>query len=374
VHSSVSKHYGWALRHAFEPTRSHNAVIVVEDDMTFSKDFLAYFQATSGLLQHDSSLWCISSWNDNGHKALAKNPQRIFRTSVFPGLGWLMSRRMWEEVAPRWPEDNWDWWLRQERVSKGRDCVVPEVSRIGYIGATMSKEMYGRTLSDWAWHTGAPVTDYGDLFPLLISNYEASLRSMVSKAAVWDWKEHPLAAAPAGGTFLLLFRVEEYARLAELLPVLAVEPRAHHHGIAEVHFKRRAFLLTDVRHCSFLPDSLREQPPPGVANVLGEPGELSCDAVCGRAGWGRCWVGGFAWLNNCKGFSETPGVGGCPQHCDLMTELQLPTVPAIVDGRCVLRAGLSPNVRAASAWKPAERDRRATGVPLQAGRAGVMLR
>ena len=38
----------------------------MQDDMLFSKDFLTYMKAASGLLERDPTIWCISSWNDNG--------------------------------------------------------------------------------------------------------------------------------------------------------------------------------------------------------------------------------------------------------------------------------------------------------------------
>ena len=97
-------------------------------DMIVSPDFLLYFEQLAPLLQDDPTLWCISSWNDNGHINLvgkdnryvllnfyyscnllilfhvlfvmlqAHNGTRIFRTEFFPGLGWLLTRTLWNEV------------------------------------------------------------------------------------------------------------------------------------------------------------------------------------------------------------------------------------------------------------------------------------
>lgn len=54
-HSYLTLHYGWALGRVFEAWRGHDAVVVVEDDMTFSPDFLLYFQATVALPAHPPS-------------------------------------------------------------------------------------------------------------------------------------------------------------------------------------------------------------------------------------------------------------------------------------------------------------------------------
>ena len=49
-------------------------------------DFLLYFEATAPLLDADPTLWCISSWNDNGfQKGHNWDVRRLFRTSYFPG-------------------------------------------------------------------------------------------------------------------------------------------------------------------------------------------------------------------------------------------------------------------------------------------------
>ena len=37
-------------------------------------------QATAPLLEEDSSLWCVSSWNDNGLAALDWRPDRLVST------------------------------------------------------------------------------------------------------------------------------------------------------------------------------------------------------------------------------------------------------------------------------------------------------
>ena len=48
---------------------------------------------------------------------LAKDPKRLFRTSYFPGLGWMMRRELWEEIGPRWPKEHWDHWMRLDATS-----------------------------------------------------------------------------------------------------------------------------------------------------------------------------------------------------------------------------------------------------------------
>ena len=40
------------------------------DDLDVSPDFFEYFAATYPILRADSSLWCVSAWNDNGKASM----------------------------------------------------------------------------------------------------------------------------------------------------------------------------------------------------------------------------------------------------------------------------------------------------------------
>ena len=65
----ISRHYKWALeqvlmKHAFE------SVIITEDDLNIADDFFEYFDAMHKVLETDSTLYCVSAWNDNGKKNL----------------------------------------------------------------------------------------------------------------------------------------------------------------------------------------------------------------------------------------------------------------------------------------------------------------
>ena len=43
-HAWLAQHYRWGLGRAFDRKRGHSHVVVVEDDMVFSPDFLLFFQ------------------------------------------------------------------------------------------------------------------------------------------------------------------------------------------------------------------------------------------------------------------------------------------------------------------------------------------
>ncbi len=94
-------------------------------------DFFEYFESMQKVLEKDTTLFCVSAWNDNGKKDTidATDRELVYRTDFFPGLGWMMQRTFWQEIREKWPLGFWDDWLRQEDQRKGRACLRPEISR-----------------------------------------------------------------------------------------------------------------------------------------------------------------------------------------------------------------------------------------------------
>lgn len=61
--------------------------------------------ATYPLLLEDPTLWCISAWNDNGKIGLVNEnqPEQLYRSDFFPGLGWMLTKKLWSELCTKWP-------------------------------------------------------------------------------------------------------------------------------------------------------------------------------------------------------------------------------------------------------------------------------
>ncbi|XP_034231426.1 protein O-linked-mannose beta-1,2-N-acetylglucosaminyltransferase 1-like [Thrips palmi] len=137
----ISQHYKAALTATFNLFPSAQHVIIVEEDLDVSPDFFSYFSQTVHLLDEDPSLYCISAWNDQGYEHTSDDPSRLYRIETMPGLGWILKRSIYkEELEPNWPtpEKMWDWdmWMRMPEVRKGRECVVPDVSRTYHFGSS----------------------------------------------------------------------------------------------------------------------------------------------------------------------------------------------------------------------------------------------
>ncbi|XP_063535975.1 alpha-1,3-mannosyl-glycoprotein 2-beta-N-acetylglucosaminyltransferase-like [Cydia strobilella] len=139
----IAPHYRFALNHVFR-TLQHKAVIILEDDLDISPDFYEYLRGTYPLLYQDPTIWCVSAWNDNFKKDLVdiSETELLHRTDFFPGLGWMLLSKTWEELEPNWPETYFDDWLRDPAISRGRVCVRREISRTFNFGRK-SAAMFG---------------------------------------------------------------------------------------------------------------------------------------------------------------------------------------------------------------------------------------
>lgn len=137
----IAQHYGYTLQYAFTVAFPHApGIILVEDDFSFSPDFYEYFHAVAPALESDAdTLWVASAWHDNGFDYLVADPYALRRTRYFPGLGWLLPRRLWvNELSQKWPTAHWDHWMRDPAQHRGRDVVIPEISRDYHTGVTGS--------------------------------------------------------------------------------------------------------------------------------------------------------------------------------------------------------------------------------------------
>jgi len=144
----IARHYRWTLSSLFDDNPQAEFAIVVEDDMLFAKDFMSFFVQTAPLYKKDPSVYCITSWNDNGQRGLSLDPRVLLRTDFFIGLGWMVSRAIYKnELERRWPATHWDHWLREPQQRKSRQCIYPEVARnynIGKLGTHSDENLFKR--------------------------------------------------------------------------------------------------------------------------------------------------------------------------------------------------------------------------------------
>ena len=148
----LARHFRKALTEAFADARTAR-VIVLEEDLEIAPDFFGFFAAVAPIVDGDASILAASAWNDNGqrrHVDVAKDIARVERSDFFGGLGWMLARRVWEELAPKWPDAYWDDWLREPDQRRNRHVVRPVVCRTFHVKSTRgtSGGQYSHFLSD----------------------------------------------------------------------------------------------------------------------------------------------------------------------------------------------------------------------------------
>lgn len=251
---------GWALDEHFTDAPG---VIVVEDDLLFSPDFIRYFEAVSPLLDHDPSVFVLSAWNDNGFFEGA-DPRRLMRTQYFPGLGWLLSRRLWAtELRDKWPSTHWDHWLRNEKQHKGRESVFPMVPRTFHAGAQgtfMDSWHHNRYFAPVKFNTDESVNWTRDqLLTATADVYEARLKARFLAADHVD-SFHQLdqileRKQPSDLVFWYSWKPDDgsewqppnFACLSERFHLWHEHQRANHYGLHEAFIRSVPLLLVNAR-------------------------------------------------------------------------------------------------------------------------------
>lgn len=178
----IARHYKWALDQVFYRF-NYSVVLIVEDDLDLSPDFFEYFSATYSVLLADPTLWCVSAWNDNGkqHMVDTNQPELLYRTDFFPGLGWMILKPIWDELSPKWPIRYWDDWMRHPDQRKNRACIRPEIPRTSTFGRIgVSKGQYFDKHLQFIKHNSKfiPFSKY-DLSYLIKEYYDSDFRNKI---------------------------------------------------------------------------------------------------------------------------------------------------------------------------------------------------
>lgn len=247
----IARHYGWALNQTFF-NFNFETVIIVEDDLDIAPDFFEYFLGLYPILKKDTSLWCISAWNDNGKSGLVdeRKPELLYRTDFFPGLGWMLTKALWLELSTKWPRSYWDDWIRQPQQRKDRACIRPELSRtrtFGKIGVSnglfFEKHLKYIKLNE----KFVPFTKM-NLSYLIKDVYDAEFIKTVYQSAVVSYQELKDNAIAYDGPVRIVYHTKDtYKRTAKLLGLMddfkSGVPRMGYRGVVTFSYNGRTVYL-----------------------------------------------------------------------------------------------------------------------------------
>ena len=270
----LAAHYGWALKQVFSGAaydfneHQHNRritkpptpqrVIILEEDIEIGRDFFSLMNATADLLDRDDTLLAVSAFNDNGKEPLVADPKRLVRSDFFPGLGWMMSRHVWEGSAHHpnaglkvsWaPNGFWDDWIRESSVRRGRHVLRPEISRTFHFG-----NVQGTSQGDTIMKLNKIQLDEvnvrweeRDLTYLDASVYAENYWNRVSRAKLIMTDEEARNYVARGDVRMVYSNFEQFKHLASKFDIMQDEkagvPRTAYEGIVEIRYGRGNFFI-----------------------------------------------------------------------------------------------------------------------------------
>ena len=244
--------YRYTVETAFRLFPESDKLVLLEEDLEVSPDFVSFFDQTHHLLDVDPSLYCISAWNDHGYEHTVGDRTQLYRVGFLPGLGWMLTRSFFmEEVLPRWPSGwkdfDWDMMLRLSQFRRGRECVIPDVPRtyhFGFIGKHVNSGMQFKMYYDHALNR-EPDVRLRDVDEMIYHRYEAHLMDQIKHARMVDGKannnatscDSVLPAGPTNHTYILFIVMESeqdvsaWEKVATCLNLWDLDVRGDHRGI-----------------------------------------------------------------------------------------------------------------------------------------------
>ncbi|XP_073726353.1 protein O-linked-mannose beta-1,2-N-acetylglucosaminyltransferase 1 [Misgurnus anguillicaudatus] len=259
----VSQHYKASLTATFNLHPDADFAIVVEEDLDISIDFFSFLSQTIHLLREDDSLYCISAWNDQGYEHTAEDPSLLYRVESMPGLGWVLKKSLYkDELEPKWPtpEKLWDWdmWMRMPEQRKGRECIIPDVSRsyhFGIIGLNMNGYFHEVYFKKHKFNT-IPNVQMKNVDGLKTDAYEIEIQNLLREAEVLDHSKNPCEDSfipdTEGKTFVMFIKMEQetdtntWTELAKCLHVWDLDVRGYHKGLWRLFRKKNHVLVVAV--------------------------------------------------------------------------------------------------------------------------------
>jgi alpha-1,3-mannosyl-glycoprotein beta-1,2-N-acetylglucosaminyltransferase len=260
AYQALAVHYGWALQQIFDGKAtagtgrnvSPQRLLILEEDLHVAPDFFGYFAALAPVLDQDSSLFAVSAFNDNGFQSRVRDPKRIVRSDFFPGLGWMMTRKLWtQELSSKWPKGYWDDWLRDPEQRKGRHVLRPEISRTFHFGVKggASLNQFGDRLTQVLLNPNPVQWSREDFSHLHLDEYDREYWSILQSARRVETVEDAVERTKEGDVRLEYTSFREFQILAKKLSLMDDEkagiPRTAYKGVIETRpFGDHLLLLT----------------------------------------------------------------------------------------------------------------------------------
>ncbi|XP_050737950.1 protein O-linked-mannose beta-1,2-N-acetylglucosaminyltransferase 1-like isoform X2 [Eriocheir sinensis] len=256
----ITRHYKTVMDAAFRTFPDDPYVILLEEDLYVASDFFSYFAQTAPLLMSDPTLYCVSAWNDLARDDSGGNPRLVMRSETMAGLGWLLSKKVYQDVITKWPAHDkfadWDMWMRLPEIQQGRECLVPEVSRtfhFGSKGAHLTDYFQANFYAHASFNTMAHVT-LADLDMLGPTSYDQHLKELLFNGVHLDGDatnpcSKTLLPRNSSSVYILWIKMNEardeftYMGVMSCLRLWNLDLRAHHKLLWRLRWKGTCLLV-----------------------------------------------------------------------------------------------------------------------------------
>ncbi|EDL90288.1 protein O-linked mannose beta1,2-N-acetylglucosaminyltransferase, isoform CRA_c [Rattus norvegicus] len=178
-----------------------------------------------------------------------------------------------------WPQLwDWDMWMRMPEQRRGRECIIPDVSRsyhFGIVGLNMNGYFHEAYFKKHKFNT-VPGVQLRNVDSLKKEAYEVEIHRLLSEAEVLDHSKDPCEDSflpdTEGHTYVAFIRMEKdddfttWTQLAKCLHIWDLDVRGNHRGLWRLFRKKNHFLVVGVPAS---PYSVKK--PPSVTPIFLEP-------------------------------------------------------------------------------------------------------
>ncbi|XP_071526296.1 protein O-linked-mannose beta-1,2-N-acetylglucosaminyltransferase 1-like [Panulirus ornatus] len=261
----ISRHVRFALFKALETFADTDKFIILEEDLRLAPDFYWFMRQTSVLLdEEEDSVYAVSAFSHLSSAHTARDLTRLVRVTYFPSCGWMTTRAFLVEILPKWPPvqvaSDWDYWMGADLVRRGRELVLPEVSRTAHGGTTGS-----HTSSALArWYISKPLSSLPhttlNLTAVRREAYEASLLRELQRARPLNVSDPYNLHVPLdqdGAVWVarvsMLHMEDSFAFriIAQALGIWHADARDHHFGLWRIPYYNVIILIVGVPYSRY---------------------------------------------------------------------------------------------------------------------------
>ncbi|CAF0885021.1 unnamed protein product, partial [Didymodactylos carnosus] len=129
--STYMEHYEKALKKVWELYPTKDKMIIIEEDLILSPDFLYTLALLSEPFRQDETIGGITMWNPNSYEDVDGSSSLIYRVDELYGLGYLLRRSFYDEHMKAFSECcSKRVWYRWKFVGSSHSFLTPDISRV----------------------------------------------------------------------------------------------------------------------------------------------------------------------------------------------------------------------------------------------------